>query len=139
MTEQLPTRSQVLQACRAEVDVDHPILGAARELAVLHERKLVTIHENICGIDEYRAKQVRDIDRWVAVNLPVPHGGAYLHTETVGAILDRLAQLTACANAAGASEWDIWFAWERLAELAIGYEDLAAELAAGRRRLPNRR
>ncbi|WP_378738817.1 DUF4254 domain-containing protein [Nocardia brasiliensis] len=132
----LPTRGQVLQACRGTAG-DHPLLRAARELTVLHERSLAA-RESTSKLDEYRARQVRDIDCWVTAHLPVPHGGAYLHTETVGAILDRLARLAACAHAAlsRGSDRDLRFAWERLAELAIGYEDLTIELSSGRRRLP---
>ncbi|MGA6190751.1 DUF4254 domain-containing protein [Nocardia iowensis] len=137
MKSSLPTRGQVLQACRGTAG-DHPLLRAARELTALHERRLSAARESTCELDEYRANQVRDVDRWVTAQLPVPHGGAYLHTETVGAILDRLARLTACANAALSheSDWDLWFALERLAELAIAYEDLTHELSSGRRRLP---
>ncbi|MFE9580191.1 DUF4254 domain-containing protein [Nocardia sp. NPDC006044] len=129
----------MLQACRGSVG-DHPLLTAVHELTVLHERRSTAAAETTREIDEYRAREVRDIDRWVAARLPVPRGGAYLHTETVGAVLDRLAQFTACAYAALAeeSDWDLWFAWERLAELAVGYEDLVEELVAGRRRLPSR-
>lgn len=134
----LPTRSEVLQACRDAVRDGHPLLRAAGELTALHRRRLILARRITGEIDEYRAQQVHAIDRWVAPRLPVAHGGAYLHTETVGAVLDRLARLTACAEAALAAEsdWDIWFAWERLAELSVGYEDLVAELATGRRRLP---
>ncbi|WP_369023088.1 hypothetical protein [Nocardia cyriacigeorgica] len=39
---------------------------------------------------------------------------------------------------AAAPFWLIHDAWECLAELAIGYEDLAYELGTGRRRLPRR-
>ncbi|CAM4277998.1 DUF4254 domain-containing protein [Nocardia ninae] len=139
MNGSLPTRSQVLRACRGEDTDDHPLLRAVRELTALHEHRLSTPHESVCHIDEYRAREVRDIDRWVTVHLPVAHGGAYVHTETLGAILDRLARLTANAYAslAGESDWELWFAWERLAELAVGYEDLITELNAGRRRLPS--
>jgi LPS sulfotransferase NodH len=54
-------------------------------------------------------------------------------------VVDRLALLSACAYAAMADDqgWDLWFAWERLAELAIAYEDLVTELSRGRRRLPS--
>lgn len=90
-------------------------------------------------IDERRARLIRDIDRWVEVRLPAARGGAYLHTESVGSVVDRLARLSACAYAAMADDqgWDLWFAWERLAELAIAYEDLVTELSRGRRRLPS--
>ncbi|PXX60289.1 uncharacterized protein DUF4254 [Nocardia tenerifensis] len=127
----------MLHACRGG-EADHPVLRAARELTTLHERRFTEAGETVREIDDFRARHVRDIDRWVAAHLPPARGGAYLHTETVGAILDRLAQLAAFAYLALAEEadWDLWFAWERLAELAVGYEDLVDELSAGRRRLP---
>ena len=43
MTDVLPTRSQVLQACRGDTTPDHPLLRAARTLTVLHERRFATI------------------------------------------------------------------------------------------------
>ncbi|WP_431972131.1 DUF4254 domain-containing protein [Nocardia sp. bgisy134] len=139
MTEPLPTRSQLLQACRGRPPVDHFLAPHARELTVLHHRRLGEERDAVPTLDERRAQLVRGIDRWARANLPVAHGGAYLHTEGLGAIIDRLAQLTAHAHSALAesSDWDLWFAWERLAELAVAYEDLATELVAGRRRLPD--
>jgi hypothetical protein len=81
---------------------------------------------------------VIDIDRCVTSALPPAHGGAHVHTETLGAVVDRVAQFTATAYAAlaNAVDWTLGDAWERLAELAIGYEDLVTDLESGRRRLP---
>ncbi|WP_245671505.1 DUF4254 domain-containing protein [Nocardia amamiensis] len=140
MSDALPTRSQLLRACReGEPPPDHPVLLHARALADLHVRRLGADHPAVCDIDECRARLVRDIDRWAELRLPSARGGAYLHTESLGSVIDRLAHLSTTAYAALAAdaEWDLWFAWERLAELAIAYEDLAIELTAGRRRLPN--
>lgn len=140
MSEGLPTRTQLLRACREGAPPPgHPVLSRARALAELHVRRLRTERECACAIDERRARLVRDVDRWVESRLPVARGGAYLHTESLGSVVDRLAQLSACAYAAMAEdqEWDLWFAWERLAELAVGYEDLVTELTSGRRRLPS--
>ncbi|MFF3226203.1 DUF4254 domain-containing protein [Nocardia suismassiliense] len=101
-------------------------------------RETIADRRHIDQIDVRRARLVRDIDRWVTLQLPPSHGAAYIHTETVGAVIDRLAQFTACAFAAlaSASQWELGDAWEQLAELAVGYDDLAAEVCAGRRRLP---
>ncbi|MEU2252251.1 DUF4254 domain-containing protein [Nocardia xishanensis] len=138
MTEPLPTRSQLLQACRGRTPVDHFLAPHARELTVLHDRRLGEDRDATPVIDERRAQLVRGIDRWARANLPAVHGGAYLHTEGLGTIIDRLAERTAhaCTALMRNSDWELWFAWERLAELAVAYEDLATELHAGRRRLP---
>lgn len=130
--------------CRGEVAGDHPVLRWAYELSDLHERRLAAGHIGIVDrgeadeIDSQRCALVREIDRWVTTQLPPPLGDALVHTETVGVIVDRLAQFTAEAYVAlaSAADWELGDAWERLAELAVGYEDLASEVAAGRRRLP---
>ncbi|MGQ4614758.1 DUF4254 domain-containing protein [Nocardia sp. R7R-8] len=118
---------------------DHPVLSWARELAELHVRRLTTELAAVGDIDESRVELIRAVDRWIEMRLPAARGGAYLHTESLGAVVDRLAQLSACAYAAmvAEQEWDLWIAWERLAELAIGYDDLVSELSSGRRRLPS--
>ncbi|WP_405165580.1 DUF4254 domain-containing protein [Nocardia sp. NBC_01499] len=137
----LPMRNLVLAACRGVIHEDHPLLVSAWELTNLHDRRLTADTASWKEIDEERAKLVEGIDRWVNEQLPPALGAAYLHTETVGAVIDRLAQFTACAYTAlvSMSDWDLWNAWERLAELAVGYEDLRAEVSAGRRRLPRGR
>ncbi|MEV6137062.1 hypothetical protein AB0L63_13590 [Nocardia sp. NPDC051990] len=77
--------------------------------------------------------------------LPLPtrsasraYPNAVLPSAPVEPVRDRLAQYTATADAAlaSATDNDLGDIWEALAELAIGYKDLADELAAGRRRLP---
>lgn len=140
MSEGLPTRSQLLGACREGAPPPgHPVLLGARALAELHTRRIRTGQGCACDNDERRARLVRDVDRWVETRLPAARGGAYLHTESVGSVVDRVARLSAGAYAAMAADqgWDLWFAWERLAELAVAYEDLVGELRSGRRRLPS--
>ncbi|UAK33549.1 DUF4254 domain-containing protein [Nocardia asteroides] len=136
--EPLPTKELVLQACRSAPHRAHPILESAHLLTGLHKRRLGREPGGANDIDRDRARLVLAVDRWVATEAPPPHGGAHMHTETVGMVVDRLAQFSACAYAilAGAPEWAVHNAWERLAELALGYEDLAYEVAAGVRRLP---
>ncbi|MFD6161544.1 DUF4254 domain-containing protein [Nocardia sp. NPDC060256] len=124
--------------------MDHPLLRLARELTDLHEQRLCAARDTIADrryiddIDSRRTGLVRDINRWITLQLPPSHGAAHIHTETLGAVIDRLAQFTACAFAAlaSASPWELGDAWEQLAELAVGYDDLATEVCAGRRRLP---
>ncbi|MGK8555648.1 DUF4254 domain-containing protein [Nocardia gipuzkoensis] len=137
-SDPLPSKHQLLRACRGDLAKDHPLLRFAHELSCLHERRLCANRDTADEIDLLRARLVCDIDRWVAAQLPPSHGAALVHTETIGAVVDRLGQLTACAYAALASTsaGELGDVWERLAELAIGYEDMAAEVRAGRRRLP---
>ncbi|WP_433627199.1 DUF4254 domain-containing protein [Nocardia sp. CA-120079] len=137
LIEPLPTKGEVLRACRGVEHAAHPLLRAANELACLHERRLADGCRT-ADIDSRRAKLVREINHWAHGHLPPAHGSASVHTETLGAVLDRLARYTATAYAAlaSATDYDLGDAWEALAELAIGYEDLVHELAAGRRRLP---
>ncbi|MEU7765926.1 DUF4254 domain-containing protein [Nocardia sp. NPDC049190] len=136
--EPLPSKERVLQACRVAPHGDHPLLESTHLLAVLHARRLHTEPGERTDIDQHRARIVLSIDRWIATEVPLPHGGAHMHTETVGTVIDRLAQFSRCAHEilTVAPEWAVHDAWERLAELALGYEDLAYEVSAGLRRLP---
>ncbi|MEV0356615.1 DUF4254 domain-containing protein [Nocardia sp. NPDC050697] len=133
----LPTKELLLHACRAEPREDHPLLRCVHLLAGLHERDF----RNDPAVDDIaigRARLVYAIDHWVATRLPVARGGAHMHTETLGSVLDRLARHSAYAHAilAFAPKWQMHEAWEHLADLALGYEDLAIDLKAGARRLP---
>ncbi|BAW03749.1 DUF4254 domain-containing protein [Nocardia seriolae] len=134
----LPPKHLLLQACRGLPPDDHPVLRCAGLLADLHEQRL-TSPAGTDRIDHDRARLVHDIDSWVAAELPKAARDAHLHTETVGTVVDRLAQLSALAYLTLAMSPDdaMHEAAQRLTELAIAYEDLAGELAAGRRRLPN--
>ncbi|MVU82846.1 DUF4254 domain-containing protein [Nocardia sp. ET3-3] len=138
MRDTLPSKNQVLQACRGTDEPGHPLLRAAHDLTALHERLLGAESDEILELDTVRADLVNEIDCWVTTQLPPSHGAARVHTETLGAVIDRLARLTAAAYAALArqSGRELTIAWEHLAELAVGYEDLASEVTTGRRRLP---
>ncbi len=79
-----------------------------------------------------------EIDRWCARHLPVPPGGARLHTETVGRVVDRLARMSAQVYSRLVQVSDSEY--ERattLNELADAYQDLVDELSCGMRRLPD--
>ncbi|WP_280232354.1 DUF4254 domain-containing protein [Nocardia cyriacigeorgica] len=136
----LPAKELLLAACRTTPRGDHPILGAAHLLTGLHTRRRRAALGATTEIDRQRAGLVLAIDRWIATELPIPPGGAHMHTETVGTVVDRMALLTGRADEtlATAPAWLIHDAWESLAELAVGYEDLAYELGTGRRKLPRR-
>ncbi|WP_067700678.1 DUF4254 domain-containing protein [Nocardia jejuensis] len=135
----LPTKDLLLQACRGLPSVDHPLLRCAGLLADLHEQRLNASASETGPIDFDRVRLVLDIDRWVAAELPKAATDAHLHTETVGTVVDRLAQFSALAYLTLSMSPDAAMqeAAQRLTELAVAYEHLAGDLAAGRRRLPN--
>ncbi|WP_280270017.1 DUF4254 domain-containing protein [Nocardia wallacei] len=137
--ESLPPKHRLLEACRGTADEDHFVLRCACRLAELHEQRLAVTPIAARGIDSLRAQLVHDIDHWVATELPRARGGVRLHTETVGTVIDRLAQYSALSYFAltDAPEWMARDASRRLSELAAAYDDLAAEIAAGLCRLPN--
>jgi hypothetical protein len=164
--DELPSPSALLRAFREPDDPDrgrHRVLAAARELVECHGRRdsaLQAAHapgaasgrvaaclELIEDIDAHRAELVRQIDCWVATN--VQHRtGASLHTETLGAVIDRMAaKWVAAQDALGMStpidppyplqlDGQAHLQWCRLAELADGYKDLITDVTEHRRRLP---
>ncbi|WP_050767967.1 DUF4254 domain-containing protein [Nocardia farcinica] len=156
-TRALPPRSALLRALREpplECTQAHPVLAAARALAGCHERRrraqvatgTVAPTAAVAEIDRDRGLLVDRINAWVAANVVHRHG-ASLHTETLGAVIDRMAAKWVAAQAAlrandtrtqrepltgGAAHLE----WTRLAELADGYQDLVTEVGEHRRRLP---
>ncbi len=137
--EPLPPKNLLLDACRGLPHGENLVLRSACRLAELHEQRLDASPGVAADIDRRRAHLVHEIDRWVARELPHAHRGVRLHTETVGTVVDRLAQFSALAylTLTTAPEWVISDAWRRLSQLAVAYDDLAAEVVAGRCRLPD--
>ncbi|MBF6225686.1 DUF4254 domain-containing protein [Nocardia abscessus] len=143
----LPTSDLLVRACRGHRVVGGPLLWFARDLAVLHERRLVgrggsvdTSVAVIREIERRRVELVMAIDDWVMRSVPQHRLGATLHTETVGAVIDRLAESSVRAHHAlmtlNAHDELLHNAWHHLAELADAYDDLVRDVMAGRRRLP---
>ncbi|MGQ4615000.1 hypothetical protein [Nocardia sp. R7R-8] len=66
----LPGKDELLMACRGfPLPAEDPVLSAAAELAVLHQRRERTAWEAVAVIDAYRARLMGTIDTWVqAVN-----------------------------------------------------------------------
>ncbi|MQY26364.1 DUF4254 domain-containing protein [Nocardia aurantia] len=174
---ELPSATEVLRAFRATGDrlSGHRLLEAAHRLARCHElrrRAEQTAREPdasevlVAGcrrllddIDQDRALEVARIDGWVAEHI-VHRDGASMHTETLGAVIDRLAAKWVAAQQAlglpsaepeppaeapggvrqrlgqhGVSG-EARLQWVRLAELADGYRDLITDVVERRRRLP---
>ncbi|MEV4238000.1 DUF4254 domain-containing protein [Nocardia sp. NPDC049737] len=119
--------------------IQHPLLQGAYELASLHEARLDQ-SADIGAIDRERDRLVSRIDSWVSTDHPPAFDAAYQHTETVGMVIDRLAQFSVDARIAsqqGTSTLQFRYTQHRLTELAVGYSDLCFEIAAGTRRMPD--
>ncbi|TDP39795.1 uncharacterized protein DUF4254 [Nocardia ignorata] len=143
----LPFSDLLVRACRGHRVVGGPLLWFARDLAVLHEKRVVgrggrveTDAVVLREIDCRRSELVLAIDDWVLRGVPQHRLGATLHTETIGAVIDRLAESSVRAHHAlmtlDANDELLHSAWHHLAELADAYDDLVRDVLAGRRRLP---
>ncbi|MEV6069440.1 DUF4254 domain-containing protein [Nocardia sp. NPDC052001] len=135
----LPSKDLILEACSGHVHEPHPILLAAYELASLHEARPTLDYPAADEIDCCRSQLIHDIDVWVAQTLPATLAAPSMHTETIGTVVDRLAELSVVAFTAlrtNTTNQELHRAWQCLAELALGYNDLTHDLMTGRRRLP---
>lgn len=144
----LPTSDLLLRACRGHRVIGGPLLWFARDLAVLHERRLIgrggaepdNTPAVVIEIDRRRTELVMAIDDWISRSVPQHRLGATLHTETVGSVIDRIAEASVRAHHAlmtmDANDELLHIAWHHLAELADAYDDLITDVLAGRRRLP---
>ncbi|MGW3540950.1 DUF4254 domain-containing protein [Nocardia niigatensis] len=144
----LPTSDLLLRACRGHRVIGGPLLWFAHDLAVLHGRRLVgrggigpeTDPTSIVETKRRRIELVMAIDDWIVRSVPQHRLGATLHTETVGSVIDRLAEASVRAHHAlmtlDANDEMLHGAWHHLAELSDAYDDLVRDVLAGRRRLP---
>lgn len=138
----LPTATQLLCSFQGTKFADHDLLSSAHALAALHTRR-VTMRDShlVAEVDIRRRELVEDIDDWILERGSLPHDGL-IHTETLGAVIDRLAWGWVYANEVietdGARDRYARKRWHRLAELVDGYTELIGDIVGGRRRLPAR-
>ncbi|WP_319944844.1 DUF4254 domain-containing protein [Nocardia macrotermitis] len=144
----LPSSDLLLRACRGHRVVGDPLMWFTRDLAVLHERRLIgrggseptRDPATLTEIERRRSELVMAIDDWVSRSIPQHRLGATLHTETIGSVIDRIAEASVRAHHAlmtlDAGDEVLHGAWHHLAELADAYDDLVTDVLAGRRRLP---
>nr|WP_228809863.1 DUF4254 domain-containing protein [Nocardia farcinica] len=139
----LPTAPQLLSAFQGRRFEDRELLRSAHALAELHARRAQLADAHLLAeIDCRRSELVDDIDEWIAHEVPVHRPDAALHTESLGAVVDRMARSWVDANqaidSAGPRSDTTHKHWYHLAELVDGYTDLVTDMAGGRRRLPGR-
>ncbi|MGY4100597.1 DUF4254 domain-containing protein [Nocardia sp. R16R-3T] len=137
----LPTAPQILCAFQGRRFQDRELLRSAHALAELHARRAEVQDMNLVAeIDCRRGELIDDINEWIAQEIPQHRNGASLHTESLGAVVDRMARSWVDANTAigvdGARSDNTHKRWYHLAELVDGYTDLVTDVAGGRRRLP---
>lgn len=137
----LPTAPQLLCAFQGRRVQERVLLRFAHALVELHKRRAqVRDMAQIAEIDCRRTELVDDINDWITRRMPQHRNGASLHTESLGAVIDRMALSWVAANQAieadGVRSDRTHRHWYHLAELVDGYTDLVAEVAGGRRRLP---
>ncbi|WP_051407141.1 DUF4254 domain-containing protein [Nocardia sp. CNY236] len=160
--EELPPPAALLRAFREpDADQHHRVLCAAQRLVECHARRrqaleaahcpgvsstrVATYSQMVEDIDNQRTEWIGHIDTWVATN--VQHrSGASLHTETLGAVIDRIAAKWVTAQRSLSDKMsgphpleldgEAHLQWTRLAELIDGYQDLITDVVEHRRRLP---
>ncbi|OXM43063.1 hypothetical protein [Amycolatopsis alba] len=151
----VPSGRAVLLAFEIAPAGADPVLAAAHELALLHLAHADTAWvpgeaDDTITAAAARAQRHRDraianqaglIDDHVTRALSDPRSGS-LHTETVGALLARLAQrwqYTQQMAALPTRDPRVRDASAALAELARAYDDLIDDVLCGRRCLPRHR
>ncbi|WP_194814526.1 hypothetical protein [Nocardia sp. XZ_19_385] len=135
----VPGKELLLAACRGLPHEDHPMLDAAGELTQLHVIRERTPACEMAKVDRRRTQLVRAIDRWVTLVTPVPLDNGYVHCESVGQVVDRLAELTSQAIPLSQAPDPVFYdTWVRVGEMADTYQDLVDGLCAGTRRPPAR-
>ncbi|WP_280453066.1 hypothetical protein, partial [Nocardia cyriacigeorgica] len=92
----LPTSDLLVRACRGHRVIGGQLLWYARDLAILHERRLVgrggsidTRPSTVVEIERRRGEFVMAIDDRVVRNVTQHRLRATQHTETKGAVNDR--------------------------------------------------
>lgn len=132
-----PSGDALLSAIRGHHVGIHPLAKLAHQFGVMYQRRLATLgSECRCRADELAFA----VDVWVADHVPIPHSEARMHTETLGAVIARLAEAQVHAYhllmTINPADPAVHAAWYRLAELVDGYTDLTTDIARRARRLP---
>ncbi|MBH0775343.1 hypothetical protein IT779_03465 [Nocardia sp. NEAU-351] len=129
----LPAKELIIAACRGLPHDNHPMLDAAGELARLHEIRERAPRFDVSKLDRRRTQLVRAVDRWITLVTPIPYESVGAEDETVGRVVDRLAELVAQTHSPIPDPPDVSSAeaWMRVSEVADSYQGLVDGLRAG--------
>ncbi|MBF6351718.1 MULTISPECIES: DUF4254 domain-containing protein [Nocardia] len=139
---ELPTAVQLLGVFQGLRFRDHELYRTARCLVNLHIcRNSGTGHARLADLDRRRAELMDEIDEWSIRQLPIHRNEPVIRPESLGRVIDRLADAWARANrdsvAAPTSRRTTQMNWLRLAELVGGYNNLLADVRTVQDRLPS--
>jgi hypothetical protein len=127
----------LLRAISGSSDCKHPLAVSAHKLGSLYRDWLEEPYA--FHIPQQIATVVHEIDAWITAQLPRPRPGAPRGTDSVGGVIARVAEAAACAHWALHHVEDAiqrHRAWDHLAEMRGGYEDLVRLASDGSIRLP---
>jgi hypothetical protein len=133
----LPSASALICALAGQF-LSGTVCRRAHELVEIHQRAHVGA-DSFQQLNSRRADLVRALDRW-ARRLPPPSPGARAHSDSLGTLIDRMADVAAHAfhllrtDEIGGDRMHA--AWTHLAVLELEYADLVRDVAAGRRYVP---
>ncbi|WP_433678013.1 DUF4254 domain-containing protein [Nocardia sp. CA-119907] len=133
--QSIPSKDLLLTAIRGWGHNSHPLLDAAQELVQLHQQSAICSASQFDTLMARRIQLVHCIDTCVRTATPSPLPAARIHTERLGSVVDRIAQLS--AHLAVATVLPVFERiWIQLDDLADGYQHLIDDLQAGIRRGP---
>ncbi|MGW4371632.1 hypothetical protein ACWEKT_39035 [Nocardia takedensis] len=127
----------LIRAIDGNGDWEHPLARWARALGSLY--RLWLADPTAAHIGRRIAAIVHDIDVWVTAGLPRPRPGVPRATDSLGGVVARVAEAAAHAR------WTLHCdqndlrrhrAWDHLAEIREGYEDLTRLALDGMVNLP---
>ncbi|CAM4344527.1 DUF4254 domain-containing protein [Nocardia ninae] len=127
----------LLSAIRGHHVGIHPLADLARQFGLMYQRRQdASATEFHCR----RSELMRAVDAWAAEHQTSPHPNATLHTETLGSVIDQVAEAHVHAYqllmTINPTDPAVHAAWFRLAELVDSYSDLITKVIQRSRRLP---
>ncbi|WP_157124503.1 hypothetical protein [Nocardia pseudovaccinii] len=122
----------LLEAVRGNLVGGSPLVEGARQLGCLY-REWIVDRDAGQRIQAEIGMEVGTIDAWISGQLPHPLPGVPRATESVGGVIARVAEASECAHWAlhHLGEPERHRAWDHLAEIHQGYEDLVRQVMAG--------
>ncbi|MFF5034858.1 hypothetical protein [Nocardia salmonicida] len=128
---------ELVAAIHGRTDCDLPLARWARTLGSLYRDWLA--EPTAVRVGQQIVEVVHDIDVWITARLPRPRPGVPRGLDSVGGIIGRVAEAAACAHWALHNTRDTnqrHRAWNHLAEMREGYEDMVRLILDGSIHLP---